>query len=470
MGKKIHRWATFVLLVAAELPWAGAASAQAVTAKDFDELRTLLRRQQRQIDQQAQQLHEQSNELRAQTRQIQAQRRQLDQLQGHPNAQGRKRLAGSTGTAVVAAPVVSPSPQAATPQPSAEVVRAQVAENPEVAREREREQQNRIAQTNTSLARTGGVLTQKGTLLIEPSLEYDYQSQRQAVVSGFTIIPGITFGNINITKTQQSTLTQAMTFRYGVTDRLELNVRVPFVYTTASTTTGNITQNAQPITVQSEGHSLGDVEFGGSYQINSGQQGWPIFVGNLRVKTITGRDPFSVPIYTINDPNGAFLQGIQKETPTGTGFYSVEPSMTVLYPSDPIILFGNLRYIHNIPRTVNVQSSTGDAPTPTSLHPGDGIGANFGLGFAFNEKASLSLSYEEVHVFNSSSNHVSIGGSSYDLGTLNFGLGYQLTPKVSVNLSAGIGVTPDTPAAKILLSVPVHLPLFGPAVGANHSS
>src|SRR6185312_12554896 len=150
----------------------------------------------------------------------------------------------------------------------------------------------------------------------------------------------------------------------------------------------------------------------------------------------------------------------QKKLPTGTGFYAAEPSLTVLYPSDPVILFGNVRYIHNFGRTANLPNDAGGPPTPTDIHPGDGIGINFGMGFALNETTSFSLGYEQVHVFPSSSNGHSVGGSDYDLGTLTFGLGYQFSKRVSFNLGVGIGVTPDTPAAKILFSVPIKLDIF----------
>jgi hypothetical protein len=445
------------------------AQAQEITPAQFDELRAALQKQQKQIEDQA-------KLLRKQGEQLNAQRQEIDRLTGGPGkrqaaAPASQSPAKSPAYAQGVGPIAPQQPTVASSGAGANSGAAggatmdnaaptQVTEDPAAQRERQKDEASRVVQSNISLARNSGVLTPRGTIVIQPEFDYLYQTERQAVVSGFTIIPGITFGNINIIRTMESIVTTAATFRAGITDRLELNMYVPYVAAWASTTTGNVGVNAQPLTASSSGSGVGDIEFGASYQFNQGNDDWPVLVGNLRFKTMTGLDPFSVPIYTINDNNGSFLQGIQKQTPLGTGFYSLEPSLTAIYPSDPLILFGNIRYIHNFSRNVALQSNTGGPAVPTDLHAGDGIGFNFGMGFAINEKTSFSLGYEQVHVFSSTANGYTIGGSNYDLGTLNFGLGYVLSNRVSLNLGVGIGVTPDTPAARIMLTVPISLQAF----------
>lgn len=443
----------------------GAASGQPVTAQDLAQFRAMLQHQQQQLDAQARQLQDQGRTLAEQHRLIEAQRRELRQLRAEERP-GKPPPAPRV-TAAAQAPAPAPAPPVPTTPARPSTAEAAVpvvgGEHSQAARRQQREQESRIVQSNIGMSRTSGVLTPRGTIVLEPSLEYDYLTQRQAVVSGFTIIPGFTFGNINIVKTQERIALEALTIRAGITDRLELNVRVPYVVAWGSTTTSPVLPNesspVQPITADATGYSIGDIEFGGSYQLNSGENGWPVFVANLRFKTITGRDPFSVPIYLASE-QGGFLRGIQKELPTGTGFYSIEPSLTVLYPTDPVILFGNIRYIHNFARTVDVPSDTGGASTPTNIHPGDGIGINFGMGFALNDTTSFSLGYEQVYVFRSTFGGQASGGSDYDLGTLTFGLGYQVSRNVSVNLGVGVGLTPDTPAAKILLSIPIKFNVF----------
>jgi hypothetical protein len=55
-------------------------------------------------------------------------------------------------------------------------------------------------ETAPTLSTIGGVLTPKGQIVIDPSIEYDYWAQNQLGVNGFQIIPGITFGNIFVTR------------------------------------------------------------------------------------------------------------------------------------------------------------------------------------------------------------------------------------------------------------------------------
>ena len=139
----------------------------------------------------------------------------------------------------------------------------------------------------------GGVLTPKGQFVLDPSIEYDYWSQNQLGVNGFQIIPGITFGNIFANRVEQNITTAALTGRYGITDRWEVNVKVPYIYNTGQTISLiPVGANAQLLSVSATGTGIGDLQFGSSYQINSGTNGWPILVANAIFKTATGTSPF----------------------------------------------------------------------------------------------------------------------------------------------------------------------------------
>jgi hypothetical protein len=312
-----------------------------------------------------------------------------------------------------------------------------------------------VVETAPTLSSTGGVLTPKGQFVLDPSIEYDYWSQNQLGVNGFQIIPGITFGNIFANRVEQNITTTALTGRYGITDRWEVNVKVPYVYNSGQTISLiPIGTTAQLLSVGATGKGLGDIQFGSSYQINSGNNGWPIIVANALFKTATGISPYQVPIVTVNDPNGQFLEGQPKSLATGTGFYAVEPSLTVLLPTAPGVLFANLQDIHSFGRTVNIQNVSGGPGTPTYLQPGENPAVTFGIGFSLNDRAALTFSYQQQHVFTSFANHQPIAGSPYSFGTFNFGLGYQITQSTRLNLSVGIGAGPNTPAAKVLLELP----------------
>ena len=351
------------------------------------------------------------------------------------------------GTAQAQGNTASQAPTAQTASTAAEAAAAQ------------QQEQQRVISTDPTLARVGGVLTPRGMFALEPSYEYFYAQNTQAIVNGFTIIPGITFGTVDIRQSTQRGNLGAVTLRYGVTDRMEVNVRVPWLSQSDTIQTAPADTNAQPITIGPTGSGLGDIEFGTSYQINDGLNDWPVFIANLRVKSDSGRSPFDVPIYTINDPQGGFTRGLPKELPTGTGFWAIDPGLTVAWASDPAVFFGSLRYIWNIARDVDIQDSAGGAPTRTNLDPGDGVGINFGVGFSLNEKSSISISYEHVRISASRSDGRKITGSDYDTGTFNFGLSYRVSDRMSVNLGVGIGVTDQTPDTRVILRVPIRFSL-----------
>jgi hypothetical protein len=246
-----------------------------------------------------------------------------------------------------------------------------------------------------------------------------------------------------------------VTIRGGVTDRLELNAKIPFVYNAGSTSSLiPLGTSAELLSVSATGAGLGDMQFGGSYQINLGESGWPIFVGNFLFKTATGISPFDVPIITLDDPNGQFLAGTPKRLATGTGFDSLQPSVTVLLPTAPGVLFANLQYVHNLGRTQKIQDRQGGPPTPVKLQPGESPSITFGIGFALNDRAALTLSYQQTHVFAAYANGREIPGSPYSYGTFNFGLGYQISQALRLNVSVGVGAGPNTPAAKVLFELP----------------
>ena len=372
-------------------------------------------------------------------------------ISGSPTPSSSPPAAGSEVAQASVAPPVPTAPaagQSTSPPASGEAAPIQ---GPSAAQQQARQ----VVETAPTLSSAGGVLTPKGQFVLDPSIEYDYWSQNQLGVNGFQIIPGITFGNIFANRVEQNITTAALTGRYGITDRWEVNVKVPYVYNSGQTISLiPIGTTAQLLSVSATGTGIGDIQFGSSYQINSGNNGWPILVANALFKTATGISPYQVSIVTVNDPNGQFLEGQPKSLATGTGFYAIEPSLTVLLPTAPGVLFANLQDIHNFGRTVDVQNVSGGPGTPTYLQPGENPAITFGIGFSLNDRAALTFSYQQQHVFTAFANHQAVAGSPYSFGTFNFGLGYQISQSTRLNLSVGIGAGPNTPVAKVLLELP----------------
>src|SRR5260370_1293256 len=195
------------------------------------------------------------------------------------------------------------------------------------------------------LSERGGVLTPKGALVFEPALDFSHTTDSRAIISGFTVLPAILVGNLDISRVNHDVLQAVSTFRYGLTNRAEIEVRVPYVYGRQETTSrpqnlGTSADTTNTIT----GHGLGDVELAGHYQFNSGQGGSPFFIGNLRFKSRTGEDTFQIGV----DPD----TGLPTRDATGSGFYNLEPSLTAIYPRDPAVFFANVGYLYGFERHV----------------------------------------------------------------------------------------------------------------------
>ena len=287
-----------------------------------------------------------------------------------------------------------------------------------------------------------GVLTPKGTLIVEPYLQLAHLSNSRVTLTGFTIVPALTIGLINIQGVSRDIYTAALVGRYGLTNRLELEVRVPYLYREDSITQRPLATPSTANTVSTaNGSGLGDIETTARYQINQGGPGKPYFVGFTRFKSTTGKGPFEVP----TDP----ITGFQTELPTGSGFYIVQPGLTVLFPSDPVVLFSSISYIWNKSRDVGGQIGR--------INPGSGGNINFGLGISLNEKVSLTLGYDHT-VFErptSASNLLlTTTPQVTQIGVLLVGAAYQLSDRSFMNVVVGVGATREAPDLQVTVRIP----------------
>jgi hypothetical protein len=294
----------------------------------------------------------------------------------------------------------------------------------------------------------GGVLTKKGNIVFEPSLYYAYTSNNRVFLDAFTFIPAIAIGLIDMREIKRHSFIGTLGTRYGVTDRLELEFRLPYVYR-------DDTQRSRPVSIgagidetfNATGSDIGDLEFAGRYQLNSGANGWPIIVGNVIATAPTGKSPFDIRSVQAQGVPGATFP---TELATGSGYFSFQPSLTALYPTDPAVFFGNLSYSYNAETSTDV----GD------INPGDTLGLSFGLGFGVNEKSSFSLGYSHKHVLESEIDGVAIPGSTLDIGQLLVGYSFKYSPRTTFNLSLGIGTTTDSQDVTLNFRVPMTFGLF----------
>ena len=286
-----------------------------------------------------------------------------------------------------------------------------------------------------------GVLTKVGTLIIEPSLGYSYTDTNRVFLDAYSFLPALVVGVIDLREIKRHTVIGSIGARYGLTDRWEADFKISYIGR-------NDSQRSRPISVgvseddifTASGGDMGDIQLSTRYQLNSGAGGGAIYVFNLVATIPTGTSPFDVE-YVESAPGAVF----PTELPTGSGYYSVQPSLTAIYATDPGVLFGNISYGNNLDTDEDVGQ----------VDPGDSLGFSFGLGLSLNERTSMSLSYSHKHVLESKIDDVKINGSELDIGQLIIGYSFNYTKQTNLNLSLNIGVTDDAPDIRLNFRVPM---------------
>jgi hypothetical protein len=317
----------------------------------------------------------------------------------------------------------------------------------------------------------GGVLTPKGRLVLEPSFEYIYSSFNRISIEGFAILPALLVGIIDVREADRDTYIAALSTRYGVTNRFEVELRAPYLWRRDTVGRGRLTGevgeiNETLVFSDASGDDIGDLELGLRYQFQK-RPDWPYLTANLRIKSDTGTDPFDLT-------KEATLSGEPEtfdELATGSGFWSLNPSVTFIYPSDPVVFFGNVGYLYTIEDDKGIgplvdpdPNNPNDVPAPAyafgDVDPGDALRLNFGMGASLNDRSSYSISYS-LDIFSETDIQYAtpseVQGSDVTVGKFLIGYSLRLPGGSPLNLSIGIGATEDAPDSDITFRMPFNL-------------
>jgi hypothetical protein len=457
--------------------------------KRLDEQEKLIKKQQEALHTQSQQLQKQNQQIR----EIRAENAPID-VDAFVNRAAANNLKskGLTGTnlpvaeaptAVVSVPAPPPSAQVIThipPAPALPLPQEQNAQvtapvtappvvekqspTPSGAAEKAEDISRTLAPATApamveqerpqvqALADEGGVLSPKGMLTYENTFEYTNTTRNLFSFNGVELAQVVLVGAVNANSARHEVVEDTSRFRLGLTNRLEADVRVPYVYrndaiTNTTASTGATTQTTE------QGYDIGDIDAGLAYQMSKGENGMPFFIGNLRYKANNADGPYDVPY----DSNGNATR-----LPVGTGFQTFEASVTAIKVSDPAVLFGNLGYVYDMSRNINRDINT---TYVGRVDPGDAINALIGMAFAINQDTSFSLGYKHSYVFSTiqHSQDIATGtpttssSGSQQVGAVTLGLSYAVTPTTPINFNVEMGVTNDAPDVHLLIRVPFQI-------------
>ena len=308
----------------------------------------------------------------------------------------------------------------------------------------------------------GSVVTRAGQLTGEVQLDYARADRSRAVFRGVELVEAVLVGVFDINESRQDVLTESLSLRYGLTDRLEIGARLPLIYRSDTSIVAPVagsTNNDAAATIDNsvDGSGIGDLELTARYQLIDGRAGNPFLIANLQGVIPTGSDPFALPRDDL---------GRTRDAATGAGFYAISPSVTAILPSDPVVLFGTLGYTFNLGKSVD----TVIPPVRIShVDPGDAISASAGVGISFNQRTSLNLGYAHSWAFGTRTTTQLLDPTeawpanretlSRDLqiGRLLFGVTYRVTDTASFNWSVEVGATEDATDLRTTLRLPVVL-------------
>ena len=303
-----------------------------------------------------------------------------------------------------------------------------------------------------SIAADRGIVTRPGKFVIEPAISYAHSNSTAVAIEGYTVIPALLVGLINISEVQRDIFIGALTFKYGITSRLETSIRVPYLNISEDLRERRAFQGTPVDSVtESTGEGLGDVEASIRYQFNDGLGGWPYVIGTLRVKSPSGEGPYDVGRRILRDNEDNPIGVAFAERPTGSGFWAFEPGLSFIYPSDPAVLFGNISYAWT-------QEEDEGYANGGTIDPGNVIRFGFGMGFAFNDRTSFSIGYDQSIIpeteIEFDSNLTSAAFDRIQVASLTLGLSQRISPDQSISLAVSMGVSEQAPSTEITLKVP----------------
>lgn len=296
------------------------------------------------------------------------------------------------------------------------------------SQEYDKEEELARAALDRALLSHGSLLLRPGTIEFDNGMTYSNASSDRLQINGFTVNPVLIIGDIVSERTERDVILSSLTARMGLPHDLQLDVRVPYGYQSERVLTADNKKTSQRFL------GLGDLEVGVTRQLRHGRGHGVDILGAFRWKSTTGPDP-----YDVTSPQPATL---------GTGFNSLQGSLTAVKSSDPLVFFGSLSYAANLSATKLIQTSGPDGQsqlTPEHLKLGNTIGFQVGTALAVNPETSLNFALDQQFTRSTSLNGQSLPGTYLSVAYFRVGTSYIYAPGRSVDLGLGIGLSRGAP-------------------------
>jgi hypothetical protein len=284
------------------------------------------------------------------------------------------------------------------------------------------DQQYGQAPTNNSLQflRTVDVLLKPGAWQADSGFVYTHFSNDFPL----PIVDPMTGEIINVVEAElrRRLLFTPLAVRYGWTNNIQLFAALPagFSNTQRSTLGLSETRNVS---------GIGDLTFGASFHLIKGECGFPDVIGTLGITAPTGK--FDTPLF-----------GLVPGSNLGQGFWAYSLQALCIHRYDPIIVFYGGGYRHLWERPFD----------GFLFQPGEQANYMFGVGFAVNDRITLSSTFQGFYITNTFIDGVNIRGSNLEPLSMRFSVTIVRDCRI-IEPFCQFGLTDSAPNANVGLTV-----------------
>jgi hypothetical protein len=250
-----------------------------------------------------------------------------------------------------------------------------------------------------ALVREGGLLLSSGAVELEPSFVYSHRND-----AGF----------------RRDSYGPGLALRAGLPRRSQLELALPYVVEHRSD--GNDSTRAQ---------GIGDFDIGVAHQFVNESRATPGLIGAINYQASTGRN--------------TLFENTTTPVALGSGFNSLQGTLTAIKRIDPLVLFGSYSFTHNYARTKN----------GIRVDPGNAQSLRFGTALATGPETSLRAAFNVTFFDKTKFGEQQLPGTDDPMGMLEFGASFVLTKSTALDVLLGVGVTRNAPDFRIAVALPV---------------
>lgn len=294
-------------------------------------------------------------------------------------------------------------------------------------KEGEGDQSALLKQTLTAVDKQYSLI-RRNQLAVTYDVNYSYVGEERIVTdlaNGSTTL-------FNIENTSSHSITNTFSADYGLLDNLTGNVTLPFISRYSDNNLSNGASN-----------SLGDMLLGARWQPFEARRDTPNLTVTSNFRLPTGRSPFKI------------IAGSGEATGSGVAAFTAGININKIV--DPVALFGSLNYTASLPAKHLYQVN--GTRILTRVQPGGTVGFGMGFAWALSYGISTTISFQEAISAGSKLRFADGLEAKTHMQTssiLNMGVGYRISPKTTVNISVGIGLTPDSPNLTVGMNIPLN--------------